>query len=978
LETGKNFSKLHEIYNYMKNIKYIIFFLTIIPFISLSQSHYFKLPATVTESDYMSKTIIIKIKEIYRNQCNEKGVNIDKLSKAFNSIGAYNIIKKFPGKESPKTKLNRYGEKMEDLSLIYELKYNTGFNIEKAINIMLASGVLEFAEPHYLAQLFYVPNDPYADTANNSFSQYHLNLIKAYQAWDIQKSDTNIVIGITDTGVDLFHPDLYNNIKKNYYDTINGIDDDADGFTDNFFGWDMAENDSSPQWQVIGHGVFVSGLASGIADNSQGGAGVGFNAKFLPVKISDASGVITMGYEGIVYAAEHGCSVVCCSWGGLGGGQYGQTIVNYATNNCNALVIAAAGNSNNNATYYPASYDNVLSVGATNWYDHLWHDSTSAFGSSYGLHVDLCAPGQGIFSTWINAGYLGGQSGTSFAAPIVSGAAALVKSQFPSYSAIQIGEQLKLTTDNIDTIPYNAPWVGMMGTGRLNIYKALTLDNIPSIVMTSKSITDNNDELHTSFDTLRIVGTFKNYLAQSSNSLKVSLSSTSSYVSILNSSTLLGMMNTFEEKMNSADPFLVKILPGVPVSTQIDFKLTFEDATVGYKAYQSFSIVVNVDYIDIDTNKVATTITSKGKIGYNLTTNFSQGVGFTYKNSSSYMTIGGLMLGTSTSQVSDNVYGDVSNHFDNDFKTKTVVHRVEPTEKSDFETLCVFDDSLAPVSTRLNVTVTHKTYTWSSAPDDKYIIMEYSIKNNGTQTLSNLYAGLFMDFDMSGEDIQKDKIDYDATNKMGYTYSLNSSPYAAIKLLSSGTVHHYAFDKDGASNGTSASINIENGFTSYEKYSALKINQSRNTTSQSGNDVADLISTGPFVITPGDSEVVAFALIAGDHLADIQSSAVAADNYYNHYGIDEMFPDNPVATLHVFPNPAVNELNVSFDLQTSSSVEVSVVDINGRVILKKNLGKLMFGDHHQTIDITSVSSGTYSVLLSAGSYRRTGEITITK
>ena len=971
----------------MKNIRYTLLFLFFIPLFSFSQIQYFKLSGLVTDSDYIAKTIIVNVKEEYRSQCGETGLQIEKLSNTFTGIGAYNVKKIFPGKKPPVTKLNRYGEKMEDISLLYEIKYSNDLSIEKAINTLLASGIFEYAEPHYLPHLFFVPdracvdsipNDPYADTTGGPPPQYHHELIKAYKAWCIQQSDTDIVIGITDTGTDIFHPDLYDNIKKNYLDPINGIDDDGDGFSDNFYGWDLAEDDSCPQYDPYpapAHGIFVSGLSSSVVNNGEGTAGVGFKAKYLPVKISDAQGALSMAYQGIIYAADHGCSIINCSWGGMGGaGQYGQTVINYATNNCDALVVAACGNSGNSYSFYPASYDNVISVAATNWYDCKWGD-TLYEGSSYGLNVDLCAPGTGIFSTWVNGSVVGPSSGTSFSAPIVCGAAALIKNHYPSYSAIQIGLQLKLTTDNIDTLDCNAnkPWTGLMGTGRLNIYKALTTTDIPSLVMISKTITDNNDETWVENDILSIVGTFKNYLGPSSSSLKVTVSTSSPYVTVMDSSTLLGIMNMFQIKDNAADPFLVKILPGVPVSTQVDFKLTFEDAGVGYQSFQYFSVIVNVDYMDIDTNRVAVTVTSKGRIGYNLPDDYSQGIGFTYDNSASHLTKGGFMVGVSPSQVSDNLYGEFPGNYDNDFQTTEVVHKVIPTEKSDFETKCIFNDNLAPSGTLLNVTVTHKSFAWAAAPDDKFIIMEFTVKNHhATQTLNNFFAGMFMDFDMS-DGLWKDKVDYDATNKMGYSYSLLGGPYAAIQLLSSGPVHHYAFEV-----GTPTSYDFSNGFSGYEKYNALKINQPHNTTSSDGNDVADMISSGPFVLIPGDSVVVAFALIAGDHLADIQNSAEEAYEFYNHYGITEFQHSNPLLSVLVFPNPAVDNLSVTFDLSISTDAEISIIDINGKEVMGKKLGKLAQGIHQETIDTGSLSAGNYSVVISADGFSKTNEFTVVR
>ncbi len=723
----------------------------------------------------MANTIIFKVKPEFRSACQDKVIKSFKANNVFSAIGVYNVHTKFPGKTPPAARINKYGEKLVDLSLIYECKYSSAIPLESAINKLYASGMFEYVQPHYLPHLLYVPNDPYADTTNHlTFVQWHLKTIHAYEAWGIQQGNPDIVIGIVDTGTDLSDSDLVHNIKINYADPIDGIDNDNDGYTDNYYGYDLADNNFSPQWDYypnalhnIQHGVFTSGLASAVTDNDTAGAGVGFKCKFLPVKISDTNGVLTMAYEGIVYAAEHGCSIINCSWGGLGSaGQYGQDIVNYATNNMNALVIAACGDDNSSNTYYPAAYDNVLSVAATDIYDHKWINPTGGTGSTYGITVDISAPGYLVYSN-VPGGFTA-SSGTSCAAPIVCGAAAIVKANYPNFSPIQIGEQLKVTADNIDTIPANFPYAGLLGAGRLNMFKALTINNLPSIVMTSNKMTDHNNMSFEGGDTINIYGEFENYLDTSSSSLGVTLSTSSPYANILDSTSVLGVINTLDSTNNNSNPFKVKILQSIPVSTEIDFKLTYSDQSRGYKAYQYFSIIVNVDYFNIDTNKVATTFTSKGMIGYNLPASYSQGVGFSYNNSPSLLNDGGLLIGTSASQVSDDIYGPSFGTYDTDFKTMKTAHRIIPPVVSDFDAETVFSDSSAV--SPLGIIVTNKAYSWASAPKDKFIIMEYTIKNISTTTLSSLYAGLFMDFDISPGGAY-DRIDFDAINKMSYTYS---------------------------------------------------------------------------------------------------------------------------------------------------------------------------------------------------------------
>ena len=156
------------------------------------------------------------------------------------------------------------------------------------------------------------------------------------------------------------------------------------------------------------------------------------------------------------------------------------------------------------------------------------------------------------------------------------------------YSPIQIGEQLKVTADNIDTIPANFPYAGLLGTGRLNMYKALTINNLPSIIMTSNSMTDNNNMSFEGGDTIRIYGEFKNYLDTSSSSLNVTLSTSSPYATILDSISVLGVINTLDSTNNNSNPFIVRILPSIPVSTEIDFKLTYNDKLQAIKLISIF------------------------------------------------------------------------------------------------------------------------------------------------------------------------------------------------------------------------------------------------------------------------------------------------------------------------------------------------------------------------------------------------------
>ncbi|MCX7729373.1 MAG: S8 family serine peptidase, partial [Bacteroidia bacterium] len=605
-----------------------------------------------TNVSYLPNTVILKVKSEHRDKCNVHALKIHSLEKIFQIIQTVSIKKKFPEQNPPNEKFNKWGYPLIDLSLIYELKYAAHLDIFKVINMLKSTNVFEYVEPYYIPELTYTPNDPSVPL------QYALTKIQAFNAWNIHQGDTNSVVGITDTGTELTHSDLQNSIKKNYNDPIDGIDNDGDGYIDNFQGWDLGTSDNDPTWQGNAHGVHVSGIAAATTDNNNGMAGVGFKCKFLPVKIADASGNLVASYEGIKYAAEHGCKVINCSWGSTAGGQYGQDIINYATFNYDALVVAACGNNGADQMFYPAAYDNVLAVAST---DN--NDIKSNF-SNYGYYVGICAPGSNIYSTWNGNSYLI-SSGTSMASPCVAGAAALVRSYFPTYNALQTMYRLRQTADNIYGLSGNSLYQNKLGSGRLNLYRALNDPISPYLVYENINVNDKNDGLFLNGDTLRISGIFKNYLANATN-LTATLTCLSPTIQItpLNNTYFIGNLNTLASTNHSLSPFAFKVNFNFAPNTPITFKVQMSDGSNTW--IQFFYIYMNSTYINITVNDVFSTATGNGRIGYN-SGNQTQGLGFTY-NGNNLLYEAGLMFGVNTTSVS-NCVRNANWGVDNDFIT---------------------------------------------------------------------------------------------------------------------------------------------------------------------------------------------------------------------------------------------------------------------------------------------------------------------
>ncbi|MBK9637935.1 MAG: S8 family peptidase [Bacteroidetes bacterium] len=892
----------------------------------------YSIPAGLTTSDYMARTIIFRVKPEFRSLCSENQIVSTPINKILAGLGQTQLFKVFPNHQPPATPLNERGQKLVDLSLIYELHYSANLDLVKVINSLLSTGVMMYAEVKFLPTVEYVPSDPSAS------SQYHLSKIDAYTAWDIHKGDTNTIIGIVDTGTDLDHPDLVANLKINYADPVNGIDDDSDGYIDNFQGWDLGESDNTPETNANNHGSHVAGCAAAVTDNAIGVAAPGFYCKYLPVKIADATGALTKAYEGIVYAADHGCQVINNSWGGEGGSSFGQNTVDYATFNKNSLVVCAAGNNSSTASFYPAAYNNVLSIAATTSSDG------KAWFSNYGAYIDVCAPGNNIFATQSNDTYAS-QSGTSMAAPVAAGCAAVVKSYFPTFTATQVGEQLRVTADNIYGISVNAGLINMLGTGRINFLNALTLTG-PSVRMSNRVITDNNDDIFVVNDSMFITADFTNYLDPTTN-LLATLTVTSPYVTIVDGSTTLGAIPTLGITNNNTDPFVVKINSNAPQNTLVTFKVTYQDGL--YNDFEIFQVIINVDYLNITINDVLTTNSSKGRISYN-GTGQSEGLGFNYNSQGTITYETGLMIGTSNS-VADNVRG--ASGTDDDFLSVSTIQKFEPGLWSDFDTYGKFNDNSN--TNPLGLLVDYRSMSWSSTPFTKFHIFEYTIHNNGSSTMNNLYAGIFSDWDI--QTFANNKGDEDVALKMGYVYCTDANGlFGGTKVLTPGAFIHNAIDNI---TGGAGGLDLSNGFDTNEKYLSLSTQRSTAGGAGTGNDVIDVVSTGPFTLAPGDSTVVAFALIAGDELNDLTASATQAQIKYDL--VTALNENNPsgIYTTNAYPNPSNGFITIPLYLQAAGSLSIEIYDSMGKLISSVALGNRNAGEQQVQMDLSTLSTGLY-------------------
>ncbi|MCP2044658.1 subtilisin family serine protease [Pontibacter sp. HSC-36F09] len=837
----------------------ILSFLFLVLSSSLLAAQHLSAPAGIGTTT-KPHTVVYKLKPQSGNQLRMAAGN--PMQKALQKVGAKSVEQKFPDKApSP------FARKAHvDLSLIYELKHDPSHNLEAVQQALLATGMVEYVEPLYERVPLYQPNDPSADSTKTS--QAYLKNIQAYGAWAIQKGDTNIIIGILDTGFRLTHEDIRQKIKYNYDDPVDGIDNDGDGLIDNFFGWDFADRDNNPDDDspYRGHGAGVAGAAIGHADNGVGIAGVGFNTKFLPIKVFPSTEYGSFGgYEAIVYAADKGCSIINLSWGGEGSSKFEQDIINYAALDRDVVIVAACGNTNAKVNIYPAAYENVLSVGGTN-------NDVKTSGQTWNYKVDVTAPSSGIYTTAISRddAYSRGY-GTSYASPQVAGAAALLRSQLPHLNAVQVIERLRATSDNIYHLSGNASYFELLGRGRLNVKRALRDIQAKSVRCTSFSVVDN--KVAQIGDTLLIHLSMMNYL-DPTTALKLTLTSTSPFIKVLDDNELnIGAMGTLATSNNHSKPFRFVVLPDAPHNAQATFRVGFADGA--YQDFQYFQLPVNPDYLMLTANNLHVTLTSKGNLGYN-GYNFGQGIGITYKGGTSMIFEGGLMVAAAPDRISDNVR-NASWQTDNDFVSVKSARLRHNTEDADQEISGVMRDKF-PAPAQAGVQVSYKGMAWSESPDADYIILEYRIRNVTPDTIETLHAGLFADWNIT--DAYMNVADWDETLKMGYVYNMGqASPYAGISLLSVTPPSYYAIDN---LSGGSSTFAIADGFSTQEKNKALSGGVARKKAwgSGYGNDVAHVVGTTANKLAPGQSQLVSFAIVAGDDLEHLQQNARAALTKY--------------------------------------------------------------------------------------------------
>ncbi|MBF0688128.1 MAG: S8 family serine peptidase [Cellulomonas sp.] len=423
---------------------------------------------TLTPSAAQARTASVPVHPGPAGGSAVRALGIAPLDEVLTALGAHDIVQLAPDAGVTATRALDGGRARTASPLARTYRVPTESDVDEAVEQLVALDEVESAEPNRWREATQLPNDPLLP------DQWGLAAIDAPSAWDVSTGSSSVVVAVVDTGVDLAHPELAPLL-------VQGSDQVDFSRLLPKPGWrfdgDVTQRDSVPA-DEIGHGTHVAGTISALSNNGIGVAGVGWQTRIMPVRVlgtmvnvSDTSAPI--GYTtgvgtaadiaaGITWATDHGAHVINLSLGGAVATAVEQAAVDHALAN-DLVVVAAMGNDGTAVPFFPAAFPGVVAVGSVGRTERR-----SSF-SQTGPHIDLVAPGEDVLSTWPGQ-RAAWRSGTSMAAPHVSGVAALLRAVSPGLTAARVADVLRRTArplrdDPADPVPNDRYGHGILDAG---------------------------------------------------------------------------------------------------------------------------------------------------------------------------------------------------------------------------------------------------------------------------------------------------------------------------------------------------------------------------------------------------------------------------------------------------------------------------------------------------------------------------------
>ncbi len=775
---------------------------------------------------------------------------------------------------------------------------------------------IEIAEPIYLDIPLGIPNDPYAN------QQTMLATIKAFQTWDIFQGDTNVVIGIIDTGVFQDHEDLVNSIATNWNEIPNnGVDDDGNGYVDDFRGCNLAysiEGKGGDTYHPNDHGTSVAGIAGATTNNDIGIAGVAYKCRIFPIKASKITNLsaIDYGYHGILYAAVRGLKVVNCSWGSpKQPSPIDQSIIDYAV--ARGVVIVAAGGNDDNASrvWYPAGYRGVLGVGEVNQTDYVTETTTM------NETIRIMAPGIG---NWIITNHQGrysmsGFGGTSFAAPVVAGVVAMVRAKYPELGPLETIEYVRQLTDDISA---NNPSFERMVPGRVNMEKMLQIppSSIPGISPIRVHTYRTNlvpEERFWIGDTVILKIDARNYLA-SANNLRFVLSVADIFDSSLEIIDSEFELPYLSEKADfEIGPFSLRIKEANLERTFLRVDISGEN---GYKDFFLVPFVPTTYLSNFGNDSIEFSISDKGTLGFYGEGKSMLGLGVRHTKLGNQLFKGGLMISEDSSRVVTALFG--LNPDKSDFKV--VKPFIEPEKE-----IGIINDDLAPELEKIGLEIRQIVYV--PPQNENYFKITLHIKNISKRIQKNISLGYYLDWDVgSNSDSNRTYLVPDAVPEtivpiaaaVQFTESNDSSIVVGVGVLSENA------NNQPQSAGLSSLVRAN--FSKDKQLLAL--NSGTTWQFKDYDDVANVCGMRfPTELNPNETK--SFMMMFGISRSKEELKTIFLRNILKS---DVTSDNSNLWSIEIYPNPVQNKLEMVFPEKLQGNCRIEIFNSIGELVISED------------------------------------------